>query len=248
MTLETCFRSLASGCLAAILGTALLGNPLSAQTHYETGGRANQPDPFETDGFKPVWQQQQEEAARRAKAAAAAAAKAKQDALRKMAEAKKAKGKQEPTPEPAAETQPVRTETTQFDQWAVTCREVVGGKTPKTCTAALRVVQPNQQLILLWEIGRGNDGVVRSVIQTPTGVFVQKGVDLKIGDAVVGKLDYVACVPQNCEASGPLDTALVNKLAAAGEATVTIHARDGRDVHFKFPVKGIDKAVAALSS
>lgn len=243
MTLPICFRSLGLACLAASLGIALVAGPVPAQTHYETGGVVNTPDPFETDGFKPVWQQQQEQARR---AAAAAAAKAKQDALKKVAEAKKAKGKQpEPKQEEAAS---VRTETTTFEQWTVICRQVADGKQPKTCAAALRVVQPNQQLILLWEVTRGSDGAMRSVLQTPTGVFVQKGVDIKVGDAVVGKLEYVACVPQNCEAAGALDAALLKKLAAAGEVTVTIHARDGRDVNFKFPVKGIDKAIAALAS
>jgi invasion protein IalB len=246
MTLQANFRVLALGCLAAVL--AILSGPGSATaqeydgTPYANNGVTGGPDLFETDGFRPVWEQQQQAIARRRAAAAARAKKAAQQ--RRMAEAK-SKAKPQPKQEtPAAG--PVRTETQTFDQWTVTCRETTGQ--PKACTGALRVVQPNQQLVILWEIGKGNDGAVRSVMQTPTGVLVQKGVDLQVGEQTVGKLEYVACVPQNCEASGVLDDALAKKLASAGEVTVTIHAKDGRDIHFKFPIKGIDKALAAVRS
>lgn len=235
-------------CLAAISAATFAAWPAASQTHFETGGVVSKPDLFETDGFKPVWQQQQEQAAKKA---AAAAAKAKREAAAKakqIAEAKKAKAKQDAKQDPAAEKQPVRTETTQFDQWVVTCREVVGGKQPKECAAALRVVQPNKQLVLLWEAARDDKGVIRTVIQTPTGVLVQQGVDVKVGDEIVTKFAYFACIPNNCEAAGVIDDKLLKRLAAASEVTLTIHARDGRDIHFKFPVKGIDKAVAALRS
>lgn len=242
MTFRAIFP-IAGLCFAVALGAAIAPQTMSAQTHFDSAGRATATDPFEDDGFRPVWQQQQQ------KARQAAAAKAKEN--EKLAQAPKAKGAAPaaaPKADPKAEATPsVRTETTTFDRWIVTCREVPG-KQPKACSAALRVVQQNQQLIILWEIGRGNDGVVRSVVQTPTGVFVQKGVDMKVGDAVVGKLDYVACVPQNCEANGVLDDALGKKIGGAEEVTFTIHAKDGRDVNFKFPVKGFDKALAAVRS
>jgi invasion protein IalB len=242
MTLQAHFRAFALGCLAAGL---VMSGPAAAQTYegspYANNGVTGGPDLFETDGFRPVWEQEQQAIARRA---AAAAAKAKKEAQRRVAEAK-SKAKAQPKQEtPAAG--PVRTETQTFDQWTVTCREATGQ--PKVCSAALRVVQPNQQLVILWEIGKGKDGVIRSAMQTPTGVLVQKGVDLQVGTETVGKLDYASCVPQNCEASGALDDALAQKLASAGEVTVTVHAKDGRDIHFKFPVKGIDKAVAAVRS
>jgi hypothetical protein len=47
------------------------------QTYFDTEGRVDKPDLFETDGFRPVWQQQLME--QRAKEAAAAAEAAKQN-------------------------------------------------------------------------------------------------------------------------------------------------------------------------
>ena len=186
------------------------------------------------DGFRPVWQQQQQA---KAKAAAAAAAQ-------KALEAKR----QQVAENQATDTTPQRVETTILGRWVVTCQDNAKASTKHNCGASLRIVDNNQQVVILWEIGRSADGALRASMQTPTGVLVQKGVDLKIGDTQVGKFNYAACVPQNCEANGALDEALVKKMAAASEMMVTIHARDGRDVHFKFPVNGIDKAIAAIRS
>ncbi len=158
-------------------------------------------------------------------------------------------GRETPAAQAAPTSQAPDVHTQQMTEglWTVTCRQT--GSQPKSCSAILRVLQdPNQQLVLLWQIDRAADGTIQTIMQTPTGVLVQKGVDLKIGDDIVARLDYFACVPQNCEASGKIDEALGKKLAIATEVTVTVHARDGRDVHFRFSVKGLDKALEAVRS
>jgi invasion protein IalB len=150
------------------------------------------------------------------------------------------------TPASPTENTTVRTETTTtYDQWVVTCRQ--NASDPKSCTAVLRVVQaPNQTVVLLWQIDKNKDGAIQSALQTPTGVLVQKGVEFKVGEQTISKLDYMACTPQNCEATGALDEALASKFNSLSEVTVTIHAKDGRDINFKFPIKGIDKTIAAV--
>jgi len=180
------------------------------------------------DGFRPVWQQKQ---------------------IKPVASAQKSKA--QPAAQQLAANQPAdaaHTETRVYDRWTVTCRSMENEKARRACSAALRIVNNQQQLVILWEIGRGADGRIRASLQTPTGVMVQKGVDLKVGEARVGKFDYAACVPQNCEAGGAMDGTQIKKMAAASEMTITIHARDGRDVNFKFPMKGLDKAMTAVGS
>lgn len=183
------------------------------------------------DGFRPVWQQQ----ARKATKHVVQRAKAKPDA----------KKQQVADNQPSA---PMRTETTVYDRWTVTCQEVVAANSKKTCSAALRITNGEQQLVMLLQIASAKDGKIHAIMQTPTGVMVQKGVDLMIGDASVGKLDYAACVPENCEATGALEEPSMKKIEAASTMVVTIHGKDGRDVHFKFPLTGVEKAVAAVRS
>jgi invasion protein IalB len=226
MTVRSRFGTFALFGAISAVALVLFAHDAKAQKYDDDGTEQPAAEPVD-DGFRPVWQQHQGKAAPR--------------------ESMKSDSKKQRVAEQQS-SDPVRTETTVYDRWTVTCQETLGSGAKKTCSAALRVVDQNQQLVILWEIGRTTDGKIKALMQTPTGVMVQKGVDLKVGDAAVGKLDYAACVPQNCEAAGAMDDPLIKKIEAAPEMVVTIHAKDGRDVNFKFPLKGIDKAVAAVRS
>jgi invasion protein IalB len=83
-------------------------------------------------------------------------------------------------------------------------------------------------------------------LRTPTGVQIQKGVELKIDNGAVRKLNYILCEPGRCEASTPMDDALVREVTAGTNATATIYATDGRGINFNIPLKGAPRAMAAL--
>ena len=56
-------------------------------------------------------------------------------------------------------------------------------RSKKTCSALLQVVEEKQrQVLLVWVIGRDNQGVLRTVIQSPTGIQIPKGLELKFGN------------------------------------------------------------------
>ena len=176
---------------------------------------------FDDDGFRPVWAQKH----------VAKPAPAKQH----VADATP------PAPQPQSPA-----DVSIHDRWVVSCR--TGTDAKKDCSAALRIVNSDQQLMILWEISRGPKGSLVASMQTPTGVQVQKGVDLKVGAAAVSKLDYAACASQNCVARGAINDSQLGKMAAVEEMTITIHAADNRDVNFKFPMKGLSQAVADVRS
>jgi invasion protein IalB len=141
----------------------------------------------------------------------------------------------------------MRTERIVYDSWTVTCTDTVEKASKKTCSAMLQVIEEKQrQVLLLWVIGRDNQGVLRTVFQSPTGVQIPRGLELKFGNAAARTVPYAACTPQNCEASLAVDDAMIRDARANGEATATIFAVDGRTINFKMGIKGIDKAFAAL--
>jgi invasion protein IalB len=121
---------------------------------------------------------------------------------------------------------------------------------------ALRLVEENRQQNLgSWILGRNNEGALVAVLQTAmfqtpnssAGLLISKGIELKLGTAGIRRLTYSACEPQRCEASIPMDDAMVKEAVAAANATITIYARDGTALNINVPsIKGIDKAVAAL--
>jgi invasion protein IalB len=158
-----------------------------------------------------------------------------------------------PAPAQPGPAGPQRVETIQYDNWTVSCRDVVGGTAKKTCSAqlSLRFVQDNQQQALgAWVIGRNETGALVSLLQlahAAPAVQIQKGVTLKLGNAPARKLDYLACSPKLCEATIVMDNAMLKDAAAAENATITMHLTNGKDVNINVQsIRGFDKAIAAI--
>jgi invasion protein IalB len=149
---------------------------------------------------------------------------------------------QQQTPPP----QPIRTEILNFDNWTVTCREFAEGKHKRICFALLQIVQQNNnQVVFSWTLGSDDDNHQLMTLQTPTGVAIGPGVDLKLakGNRVI---PYTACETGHCVAALPVDANLVRDMTATTDAQAVIHASDGRDVTVNIPMKGFEKAYAAL--
>jgi invasion protein IalB len=162
-----------------------------------------------------------------------------------------AKSTPQPAPAPAAQTppppQPTRTEILNFDSWNVTCRDFAEAKHKHVCFAQLQIVQQsNNQVVFYWTMGFYDENHQLMTLQTPTGVSITPGVDLKLakGNRTV---PYTACETGHCIATLPVDAALVRDLTATTDAKAVIHASDGRDVEVNIPLKGFDKAYAALT-
>lgn len=153
----------------------------------------------------------------------------------------------EPAPAPAPPSAPQRIETINYGSWTVTCRDTVDKASKKVCSGALQVVQDKtRQVLLAWIIGRDNQGTLRTVIQTPTGVQIPKGLELTLGKAATRTMPYTACEPQRCEASAAFDDGMIKDAIASAEAKAMITAIDGRAITFNLQIKGIDQVFAAI--
>lgn len=160
-----------------------------------------------------------------------------------------------------APTGSARVETTTYNSWTVSCRELLPVPSRKSCSGLLRVIDQNQRPLMTWVIGLDKDGKLTAALRTPTGVtlkdstsgatftgiLIKNGVDLKLGNAAVRHLPYVSCEPQWCEASIPMGDEFVGEALAAANAVVTIYALNGRAVSYPaLPLKGIDKAIFSV--
>ena len=109
----------------------------------------------------------------------------------------------------------MRTETITYNNWTVTCREV-GGQPKRNCSAVMQAVDQNRkQVVLTWIFGHTPEGALTTVLRTPTGVLIQRGVELRVGDTTPRKLNYVNCDQQQCEATLPMDEVFVRDASAA---------------------------------
>jgi invasion protein IalB len=160
-----------------------------------------------------------------------------------------------PAPTQTAPTGPIRTETINYDNWTVTCRDTADGKSKKVCVATMPMhVQQQNQLVTLgiWSILHNREGLLVSVVQTTQidiGVLIAKGVELKLANGRSYKLPYVDCNPKLCESTLAMDEAVIKEVVAGANdrASVTLWKTDGMEASITLnSFKGIDKAIAAV--
>jgi len=149
--------------------------------------------------------------------------------------------------EPARQSGPQRIETVIYDSWRVTCRDVVGVKDKKNCSAMLQVTEPKQKrVVFAWVLGYDNKGTLTAEFQTPVGVQLLRGVELKLGQAQVRKVSFITCTGRACAAVTPMSAVLLKEAMVAKTATATVYTMNGRGVQFNISMKGFDKAIEAL--
>jgi invasion protein IalB len=143
---------------------------------------------------------------------------------------------------------PVRTEIQYFENWIVTCNEFAEGPRVRVCSALLQVVQQeSNQRVFAWSVTVDNNKQLVTEFQTPTGVAIAPGVELRIGKSAARKVPFTACDTGGCLASVPMDAALVREMTASPTAEAVIQGRQGNTVQFNMQMKGFDKAYAVLS-
>ncbi len=148
-------------------------------------------------------------------------------------------------PSAPAQPQPVRTEITPHDNWTVTCRDFADKR--RTCSAVLQVVQQqNNQVLFVWVLGKNNDGKLVSVLQTPTGVTLAPGVEVKLARGATRKATFVNCETNRCEATLDMDDAFIRDASGSENVEATLYSNAGQGVKFTLPFKGFDKALAAI--
>jgi invasion protein IalB len=161
-----------------------------------------------------------------------------------------------PEPSPQAQAAPAqavapipsRTEILNFDNWVVTCNEFAEKPKTRACSALLRIVQQNtNQTIFAWSLTMDNNKQMVSTLQTPTGVNIAPGVELRVGKVPPHKIAFASCDTGGCVATLLMDTNTLREMATAPAAEAVIQGSRGNNVQFNVPLKGFDKAYAALS-
>jgi invasion protein IalB len=143
---------------------------------------------------------------------------------------------------------PTRTEILNFDNWSVTCNEFAEGPRKRVCSALLRIIQEKTaQVVFSWTVAVDNNRQMVTVMQTPTGVAIAPGVELRIGTTSPRKIPFTSCENGHCVASIVMDAALLRELTTAPMAEAVIQGSQGNNVQFNIQMKGFDRAYAVLS-
>lgn len=144
---------------------------------------------------------------------------------------------------------PTRIEIVNSDNWVVTCNEFgeLQGKR-RVCSASLQVSQQEtNQVVFSWTVAADDSGRWTTVLQTPTGVAIVPGVELRIGKGAPHKVPFASCETGRCVASVAMDNGFLQEMTAATTAEVIIRGAAGNAVQFAIQMKGFDRAYQLLS-
>jgi invasion protein IalB len=143
---------------------------------------------------------------------------------------------------------PTRTEILNFENWAVTCNEFADSPKAKRCSALLQILQQNtNQIVFTWTVAMDDHKQLVAVMQTPTGVVIPPGVELRVGKLPSQKIPFASCDPGRCIATTTVDANLLREMTTSPTAEAVIQGSQGNTVQFNIQLKGFDRAYAVLS-
>jgi len=149
---------------------------------------------------------------------------------------------------PAHPQVPTRTEILNFENWAVTCNEFADGPKTRRCSALLQILQQNtNQIVFTWTVALDERKQLVAVMQTPTGVVIPPGVELRVGKFPPQKIPFASCDTGRCIATALLDANLVREMTKSPTAEAVIQGSQGNTVQFDIQLKGFDRAFVVLS-
>jgi invasion protein IalB len=152
------------------------------------------------------------------------------------------------TESPPSPRIPTRTEILHFEGWTVTCNEFADGPRTRQCSAVLQIVQQGtNQPVFSWMVAVDDHKQLVSVMQTPTGVVIAPGVELRVGKLPPQKIPFASCDTGRCVATMSIDANLVREITTSPMAEAIIQSTQGNTVQFNIQSKGFDRAYAVLS-
>jgi invasion protein IalB len=149
---------------------------------------------------------------------------------------------------PAPPQVPTRIEILNFENWAVTCNEFADGPRSKRCSALLQILQQNtNQTVFSWTVALDERKQAVATMQTPTGVAIPPGIELRVGKFPAQKIPFASCDTGRCVATMTLDANLLREMTTSLTAEAVIQGSQGNTVQFNIQLRGFDKAYPALS-
>lgn len=141
-----------------------------------------------------------------------------------------------------------KTETINFENWILNCRELVDGPKKRSCAMTVSVRKSDtNRVVLSWTVRPNDKGQLTSVVETLPGISIPPGIQLKLEKSTAAKtIPIEVCEPAWCAGSFAMDKAFVQEASSSGKVMIVITSSAGQPVTFEFPIKGFDKAYAKM--
>lgn len=134
-----------------------------------------------------------------------------------------------------------------FGQWALVCGEPKSKDDKPPCNFIQALVEKEtEKLVFRLSVGYGPKGNLILRIDAPTGVALQKGLELSPDAVKIYRLPFQTCVPQGCSAVLVVADDLKQDLQKSDKGTITVYALNGQAVQAPTQLAGFADGLAAL--
>lgn len=160
-----------------------------------------------------------------------------------------AQAPQASAPQQGAESPPAeKTETINFENWILNCRERVEGPKKRNCAMTVSVRKSDtNRVVLSWTVRPNDKGQLMSVVETLPGISIPPGIQLKLEKSSATKtIPVEVCEPAWCAGSLAMDKDFIQEASASAKVTIVITSSAGQPVTFEFPIRGFEKAYAKM--
>jgi len=153
---------------------------------------------------------------------------------------------QKPPQAPAAPSAPGGGQS--FGSWVLGCPPANGAeKAP--CVLIQQISETlSRKVVFVWLMQYSPDGSLLGAFRVPTGVFVDRGLVMKMdgkGDGL--RVGYTRCDPGECQAVFTISEKLAKQLSDAKSVTVDIALTNGQTADVRIDMTGFPAALTALA-
>jgi invasion protein IalB len=135
-----------------------------------------------------------------------------------------------------------------YGNWTLVCGKEGDPKTAEErCSLVLPLIEKETQKLVFRVIlvyGPKGDLVLR--VDGPTGVALQRGVQIATDSGKVYGLPFQTCLPMGCKALNIVADEMQQDLKKSKNATIVVHALNGKQIQTVAQLKGLDLGLEAL--
>lgn len=150
------------------------------------------------------------------------------------------------TTKPQTEKPKVKPEITPFDSWSLVCTTDAATK-KKNCAVQQNVAEAkSKKVFFTWSLVYARDGKLVSIVRTPTGLLLTKGLEMHLAADKATRVPFRVCGQRGCEARFAMDKDLIATVSKKDNVAVKFFNANDKPVQFNVPMKGFSRAIAAL--
>lgn len=135
-----------------------------------------------------------------------------------------------------------------YGNWTLLCGKEGDPKTAQErCSLVLPLIEANsQKLVFRVILTYGPKGRLVLRVDGPTGVALQRGVQVATESDKVYGLPFQTCLPMGCKALLLVSDEMRQDLATSNTATIVVYALNGRQIQTVAELKGLPLGLEAL--